>query len=204
MSDDDDSPNTIFLKETRIGQQEEESSTPTNLVRLVCLDTSLLDSVPADNVFLLTNNEEILGRGDECTVRIDSSEVSRKHARITAYSDRWVIEDTDSLNGISVNDGELQGRTVIADGDLLCLGKIPFRFEEVDAADENDSIAVPGDDGSEGMAVEDDEMIAFPEPPAPAAPAQAAEESEELSLPEPEELSVPEPEELSLPVPEEL
>ena len=198
MSDDDDeSPNTIFLKEPLVRMREEEPSAPAQAIRLVCLDTSLLDSAPPDTGYLLTQGEETIGRGSESTVRIDSSEVSREHARITAYSDRWVIEDVGSRNGTSVNDGRITGRTVISAGDILHLGKIPFRFAPVDdeSADQPAANAAQDQDN-----VDDDGMISFPEAKEEK-PMPLQDESEELSLPDPGELSLPVAEELSLPEP---
>lgn len=53
----------------------------------------LLDRAPDDVV---------LGRGDDCQVRLKDGSVSKKHARLTRAGDAWTIEDLGSHNGTAI------------------------------------------------------------------------------------------------------
>src|SRR6267143_6033766 len=50
----------------------------------------------------LTDGEHIAGRDAECSLVIDASTVSRRHARITVADEAAAIEDLDSTNGTYV------------------------------------------------------------------------------------------------------
>lgn len=70
----------------------------------------------------------IVGRGRDATFRIDSKDVSRKHATIEITSTGVTIEDPDSANGTSVNGQPIKGRGVItlADGDKVAFATFTF------------------------------------------------------------------------------
>lgn len=64
----------------------------------------------------------VLGRGDDCTVRIESPEVSRVHAIITNTPDGVLqIEDQGSSNGTFLNGSPVR-RALLGEGDKLQLG----------------------------------------------------------------------------------
>ena len=71
---------------------------------------------------LLTEGEHLAGRDTECSLMIDASTVSRRHARITVVSGTATVEDLDSTNGTHVNGTRISGPTRLSPGDELSLG----------------------------------------------------------------------------------
>ena len=77
--------------------------------------TTLLQA-PAQQAFLqddsasypLPGQEVIVGRGEECEIRIDSDQVSRHHVRLRQDNGRWYVRDLRSSNGSWVNGKRLQ------------------------------------------------------------------------------------------------
>lgn len=88
----------------------------------------------SDREFWLTQGEETLGRGEQCSVQIRSADLSREHVRIRAFSNQWVIEDCGSRNGVWIDDVRVESRSIIASGDIIRFGRVPFRFEALDVA----------------------------------------------------------------------
>jgi two-component system, cell cycle response regulator len=78
----------------------------------------------------------VLGRGRDCTVRIDDPGASREHARVTVTGDhRYVLEDLGSLNGTYV-DGRRIDRAELQSGDRINMGPnvvIAFAIVDVQA-----------------------------------------------------------------------
>jgi pSer/pThr/pTyr-binding forkhead associated (FHA) protein len=68
----------------------------------------------------------VLGRGDDCDIRIDGDWISEHHARIVRNEDGWVVEDLDS-NGVYIN-GVIVRRAVLHEADLLAIGAVTFKF----------------------------------------------------------------------------
>lgn len=65
-------------------------------------------------------------RANDVVLPLDS--VSRFHAVIAKKRSDWVITDTFSKNGILVNGKQVDGKAVIADGDIITIGSVPLKF----------------------------------------------------------------------------
>lgn len=65
-------------------------------------------------------------RANDVVLPLDS--VSRFHAVIAKKRNDWVITDTFSKNGIQVNGKQVDGKAVIADGDIITIGSVPLKF----------------------------------------------------------------------------
>jgi transcriptional regulator with PAS, ATPase and Fis domain len=76
---------------------------------------------------------EALRSGRQLVLRVPDSRMSSQHARLLRELDRWLIEDTQSKNGVLVN-GRALRRTVLADGDLIELGSTFFLYRESELA----------------------------------------------------------------------
>jgi DNA-binding winged helix-turn-helix (wHTH) protein len=76
----------------------------------------------------LREGENRIGRAQDCQIWIDSSTVSRYHARIVVAGDVATIEDLQSKNGTFVSGGRLEGPRRLVEGDLIELGEIAMRF----------------------------------------------------------------------------
>src|SRR5687768_10817816 len=59
----------------------------------------------------------LIGRGEDCDIRIPDHSVSRKHARIEPAPDGVQVTDLGSTNGTFVNDRMIQGTVLLHDGD---------------------------------------------------------------------------------------
>jgi hypothetical protein len=70
----------------------------------------------------LAEGENVVGRGREARVRIPTSEVSRRHARIVVDADGVTIEDLESRNGTFVRGRPVKKATRLADGDEVGFG----------------------------------------------------------------------------------
>jgi DNA-binding winged helix-turn-helix (wHTH) protein len=70
----------------------------------------------------LPDGEHIAGRDPECSLVIDATTVSRRHARITVVSGTATIEDLESTNGTHVNGTRISVPTRLAPGNEVALG----------------------------------------------------------------------------------
>jgi DNA-binding winged helix-turn-helix (wHTH) protein len=73
-------------------------------------------------ILALSAGENIAGRGAECSVVVDATTVSRRHARILVVSGGATIEDLRSTNGTYVNRQPVSAPTRLKDGDEVGLG----------------------------------------------------------------------------------
>ena len=61
--------------------------------------------------------ENLIGRAHDCIVRLDSTRVSRHHARITVDANVALVEDCGSRNGTFMGGSKIEGRVQLSDGD---------------------------------------------------------------------------------------
>jgi hypothetical protein len=72
----------------------------------------------------------VVGRSRECDVRVDDSNVSRRHFELVRESPgTWVVSDLGSTNGTEVNGRTVQRRTTLDDGDRITIGSTELVFE---------------------------------------------------------------------------
>jgi DNA-binding winged helix-turn-helix (wHTH) protein len=81
----------------------------------------------------LSDGEQLIGRGQDCQIRIDSPNVSRHHALVRVSSDRLLVEDLGSRNGTWLHGSRLAGATELQPGDVLRIGPEEVRFVVEDA-----------------------------------------------------------------------
>jgi len=67
--------------------------------------------------------ELLIGRGKDCGLSIPDQRLSRQHARLFVAEGQLYIEDLGGPNGTTVNDAPVTGRSVLAPGDVIALGK---------------------------------------------------------------------------------
>jgi len=73
---------------------------------------------------LLPAKEMIVGRDDDCDMKIASGLVSRKHCSLISTPEGIVVTDLDSQNGTHVNDVPITEPTLLKEGDFLRIGAI--------------------------------------------------------------------------------
>jgi DNA-binding winged helix-turn-helix (wHTH) protein len=76
----------------------------------------------------LGEGEHILGRLPDASVWIDSTNVSRRHARIVVSGGRATLEDLGSKNGTYLRGTKLTGPSELTDGDVITLGPVVLKF----------------------------------------------------------------------------
>ncbi len=82
----------------------------------------------AGQSFTISGGEVVLGREADATIVLDSSSVSRHHARLRRHGDNVVAEDLHSTNGTFVNEDRLTGPVRLDVGDTLRLGDVELQF----------------------------------------------------------------------------
>lgn len=73
--------------------------------------------------FPLTKETSVIGRREDCDLRIPLAEVSRKHCRIIIEEDLLRLEDLGSSNGTYVNNQRVQ-EAAVNPGDILTIGPV--------------------------------------------------------------------------------
>ncbi len=81
-------------------------------------------------VSLAERERALIGRAGSCDIVVPDPSVSRRHAEVAREGGRFYIKDLGSTNGTFVN-GRRVSRQLLADGDLIGLGKVTAHFREV-------------------------------------------------------------------------
>ena len=77
----------------------------------------------------LREGETLIGRTEDCAIRIDSGRISRRHARIVIDADgSATLEDLGSKNGTFLRGSRLTGAARLVDGDEIAVGSALLVF----------------------------------------------------------------------------
>ena len=63
--------------------------------------------------------ETLIGRSDECDLKVDEGHPSRRHATLTITDEGAWLEDLESANGTYVNELRITSRTKLNTGDRI-------------------------------------------------------------------------------------
>jgi pSer/pThr/pTyr-binding forkhead associated (FHA) protein len=77
----------------------------------------------------VVRDEIIIGRNDDCLVRLSEKNVSRKHGRLLRESGRFYIEDLNSFTGIRVNGEKIAGKHLVNEGDLIQISEYDLSLQ---------------------------------------------------------------------------
>lgn len=82
--------------------------------------------------FALTAGSIVIGRSEQCDLRLDDPDVSRQHATVQEENGRFTIADAGSRNGVLLNGKRIDAETEIQEGDDIVLGpfSLEFRLDE--------------------------------------------------------------------------
>ena len=69
-----------------------------------------------------------LGRSASNSIVVNDDFASAEHARIVLDDGQWWLEDRRSKNGTRLNSAVIDQRSILADGDLIGIGKLSFRM----------------------------------------------------------------------------
>ncbi|MFL6239005.1 MAG: FhaA domain-containing protein [Actinomycetes bacterium] len=83
---------------------------------------------PEETSYPLAARSTVLGRADDCDLRVVDPGASRRHAEVRRVDDHLVtVVDLGSTNGTLVN-GERAGQADLRDGDTITIGETTFTF----------------------------------------------------------------------------
>lgn len=82
---------------------------------------------------IASDQDVVIGRSVGCSLRLDDSEVSRQHARITHSGEEFVLKDLGSANGSKVN-GHVVKERILCHGDSLQFGSSALLFQMAENA----------------------------------------------------------------------
>lgn len=107
-------------------------TTPKRLHSAVARDACLVHIYPTGQAmgrrYPLGDKPLLIGRGEDCDIRIQDNSVSRKHARIQSTPEGYMVEDQQSTNGTFVNDRQTDSGCLLQDGDYLRVGNCIHRY----------------------------------------------------------------------------
>jgi DNA-binding winged helix-turn-helix (wHTH) protein len=98
--------------------------------------------VSRDREYALEEGEWLIGRSADCRVRLDSSTVSRHHARLRIKDGEAVLEDLDSKNGTFVKGQRIDRPTVLENKDKVVFGSAAMVFRDTGSQNSTDSLAM--------------------------------------------------------------
>lgn len=114
---------------------------------LVRVTASKAGGLAPGTEFRVTGGAATLGRGDDCTIPLKDSSVSRRHARLEAAGEgRFRVTDTGSANGVWVGDRRVT-EEVIGAGEAFRVGNTFFECQVVVVEPESDHTVVMSDLG---------------------------------------------------------
>lgn len=88
--------------------------------------------------FSLPQETTVIGRREDCDIRIPLGEVSRKHCRLIMEADTLRLEDLGSSNGTFLNGARVQA-SAVQPGDQLQIGPVVFTIQ-IDGVPADDQI----------------------------------------------------------------
>lgn len=85
-----------------------------------------------DRTYPLEVGDHTIGRDPRCSIWLNDSSVSRRHARIRipGASGTATLDDLDSTNGTFVGRHRVETPTALADGNRIKVGSVELRFRE--------------------------------------------------------------------------
>jgi pSer/pThr/pTyr-binding forkhead associated (FHA) protein len=93
---------------------------------------AILFAPPLPPVRLEEGREAVLGRGEGCEVRVDSTQASRRHAAVRSEGEAVKVRDLGSTNGTFVNGERVEGERALRPGDRIEVGGVAVTFCRID------------------------------------------------------------------------
>jgi pSer/pThr/pTyr-binding forkhead associated (FHA) protein len=82
-----------------------------------------------ERAIVLSEGDNLVGRDPGCSVWIDASGVSRRHARVEVTREGGVLlEDLGSKNGTLVDGSPITGPVAVSDGTAIQLGSVELKL----------------------------------------------------------------------------
>lgn len=106
---------------------------------------TIAEGKEAGREFVFEQSSVVIGRTSDCDVVLYDPGVSRRHARVFAEGDEYLVEDLGSSNGTKVN-AQPVTKQPLKEGDRITLGPVIFTF--LPTVLEPDAPLGEGEDGS--------------------------------------------------------
>ena len=110
----------------------------------------ILGGPDAGRTYEIGGGRLIVGRGEECDVRINEGSISRHHAALECLEGVWFVEDLESANGVFVK-GEQVTRTEVSGRTTIQFGNIGTIF---DATYNGDAMSITAAAATEAAAAD--------------------------------------------------
>jgi hypothetical protein len=117
---------------------------PPRVERPKRLAGSLTADAPDGSVYPLIDDEYTIGRESSNTIVVKDGSISAKHAVVTRTPEGWTILDLASRNGTFVNGEPVKDRRLLADNDIVRLGKVILTFNIAGEIRPGDTTESPG------------------------------------------------------------
>ncbi len=105
----------------------------------------------------LTESSTIIGRGEDCGLRVPLLAVSRHHCELSIDGDTLKVKDLGSSNGTYVNNDRIN-ETLLVAGDRVSIGSVIFTVQIDGQPDEIAAIQAPESAAEEIVDLEADVM----------------------------------------------
>src|SRR3990167_8639485 len=89
----------------------------------------MFKSTGEPKAFHIEQGRTVIGRRDDCDLRIPLSQISRKHAIITVEEKRAVLKDLGSINGTYINNKRVADQEELRAGDHIVIGPVVFTVQ---------------------------------------------------------------------------
>lgn len=98
----------------------------------------------------LTKPVVLVGRSHLCDIKIDQNSISGKHFKLEKTPEGYRIQDMGSTNGTWVNGERVQSQ-ILADGDIISIGKYELAYKETEAKENDRLYALKTANGRSGV-----------------------------------------------------
>ena len=78
--------------------------------------------------FYLTAPELVIGRSDDCSLKLDYPGISRSHLRLVCEDRNFFIEDLGSKYGTFIGKNKIAGKTKLKAGDIIQIGELTLKY----------------------------------------------------------------------------
>jgi pSer/pThr/pTyr-binding forkhead associated (FHA) protein len=81
----------------------------------------------------ITKPEFVIGRGEDCQLRVGSDMISRRHSMFSLSEAKFAVQDLGSKNGTLVNGVRIDAPHDLSTGDTVEIGPLKFKIELIGA-----------------------------------------------------------------------
>ncbi len=93
------------------------------------VDLTLFKKNGSRKTFSLRSDTTIIGRDDDCDLRIPLKDVSRRHCQVSRNNESLKIRDLDSRNGTFINGKRINDETTARAGDYITIFPLTFLLQ---------------------------------------------------------------------------